>query len=66
MAGLRWAVKKFKHVIEAAPKVYIFTDHAAVTAIARQRRLTTTESLESLNLRLAKASMYLQQFELDV
>jgi hypothetical protein len=66
MAGLCWAVKKLRHMIEAAPKVYVFTDHAAVTAIARQRRLTTTESLEGLNLRLAKASVYLQQFTLDV
>ncbi|KAH5051069.1 hypothetical protein HBI81_244270 [Parastagonospora nodorum] len=66
MAGLCWAVRKLSHMIQAAPKVYVFTDHAAVTAIARQRRLTTTESLESLNLRLAKASVYLQQFSLDV
>jgi hypothetical protein len=53
-------------MIQAAPKVYAFTDHAAVTAIARQRRLATTESLECLNLRLAKASLYLQQFDIDV
>jgi len=66
MAGLCWAVKKMRHMIEASSKIYVFTDHAAVTAIARQHRLTTTESLESLNLRLAKASVYLQQFELDV
>jgi len=66
MAGLCWAVRKLSYMIQTALKVYVFTDHAAVTAIAKQRRLATTESLESLNLRLAKALIYLQQFDLDV
>jgi hypothetical protein len=66
MAGLCGAVRKLCHMVQTAPKAYVFTDHAAVTAIARQQRFTTTESLESLNLRLAKASIYLQQFSLDV
>lgn len=69
--SLRWRdyagqSRKTSHMIQAALKVYIFTDHAAVMAVSRQRRLTTTESLESLNLRLAKASVYLQQFDLDI
>lgn len=53
-------------MLEASPKVFIFTNYAAVTAIAKQQRLTTTDLLESLNLRLAKASVYLQQFNFDI
>jgi len=34
MAGLCWTVRKLSHMIQTAPKVYVFTDHAAVTAIA--------------------------------
>lgn len=66
MAGVAWAVRKAKHLVDGAPKTYIFTDHSAVTAIARQRTISNTESLNNLNLRLQRASMYLQQFDLDV
>ncbi|KAH5621114.1 hypothetical protein HBI23_240920 [Parastagonospora nodorum] len=67
MAGLTWAIRKVRHLVESAPKVYVFTDHSAVTAIARQKRLTGTASLAKMNLRLVNASMYLQQFpNLDV
>jgi hypothetical protein len=53
-------------MVQAAPKVYIFTNLTAVTAIARQRRFQTMESLENLNLRLAKVSVYPQQVGLGI
>ena len=66
MAGLVWAVRKLRHMIEAAKKTYVFTDHSAVTALARQIHLGNSVSTDRLNLRLASASAYLAQYELDV
>lgn len=67
MAGVAWAICKVRYIIEGTPKTYVFTDHSAVTAIARQKHLTGTESLAKLNLRLTNASIYIQQFpNLDV
>ncbi len=66
IAGIVWAVKKIRHMIEASehPTV-IYTDHSAAVAIVRQTSLNTT-STEKLNLRLVRASEYLQRFRLDV
>ncbi len=66
VAGLVWVVKKTRHMIEAAAKnVIIYTDHAASVGISRQSSLNTT-AVEKLNLRLIRASEYLQRFRLDV
>lgn len=43
----------------------VFTDHTAVTNIARQVKLASS-SADKLNLRLVRASQYLSQFNLDV
>lgn len=61
MSGVVWLVKKTRHIIAAAPKCYIFTDHSAVTAIANQKLLTSS-SADRLNLRLVRCAQYLQQF----
>ena len=66
IAGIVWVVKKIRHMIEAShhPTV-IHTDHSAAVSIVRQTSLNTT-STEKLNLRLIRASEYLQRFRLDV
>ena len=66
IAGLVWIVKKIRHMIEAAVKTTIFfTNHSAITSIARQISLTSSNT-DKLNLRLVRASTYLSQFDLDV
>lgn len=66
IAGLVWVVKKTRHLIEAAHRVtIIYTDHSAAIPIVRQTSLNTT-SVEKLNLRLIRASEYLQRFRIDV
>lgn len=67
MAGMVWVVRKMRHLIEstsAGPTV-IFTDHGANVGIAKQTTLSTT-STDKLNLRLVRASEYLQRFDLDI
>lgn len=67
IAGLVWVVKKIRHMIEAtrSPTTIIYTDHSAAVSIVRQTSLNTV-STEKLNLRLIRASEYLQRFRLDV
>lgn len=66
VVGLVWVVKKIRHMIEAAVHTtIIYTDHSAAVSIVRQTSLNTT-STEKLNLRLIRASKYLQRFRLDV
>ena len=62
MAGLVWAIRKTRHTLDSAPKVYVFVDHGALTAITKQVHLMDTTSTERLNLRLVRASQYLSQF----
>ncbi len=53
-------------MIEAAEcTTIVYTDHSAAVAITRQTSLNTT-STERLNLRLIRASEYLQRFRLDI
>lgn len=67
IAGLVWVVKKVRYMIEATrkPTTIIYTDHSAAVSIVRQTSLNTV-STEKLNLRLVRASEYLQRFRLDV
>ena len=53
-------------MIEAAiHTTIIYIDHSAAVAITRQTSLNTTSTVK-LNLRLIRASEYLQRFRLDV
>lgn len=53
-------------MIEAAVHtIIIYTDHSTTMSIVRQTSLNTM-STEKLNLRLIRASEYLQRFRLDV
>ena len=66
IAGIVWVVKKIRHMVEAAKDyTIIYTDHSAAVSIVRQTSLNTT-SIDKLNLRLVRASEYLQRFRLDV
>ena len=67
MAGMIWVVKKIRHLIESstAGPTTIYTDHGANVGIAKQVSLWTT-SIEKLNLRLVRASEYLQRFPLNI
>ena len=66
MAGIVWVVKKIRHLIEAsANSTIIYTDHSAAVGLVRQTSLNTT-SVEKLNLRLVRASEYLQRFRIEI
>ncbi|SMY30032.1 unnamed protein product [Zymoseptoria tritici ST99CH_1A5] len=62
MEGLMWTLKKVKHMVDAARKTIAFTDHSAVTAMAKKSHIATTVSPDRLNTRLATAAQYLSQF----
>ena len=66
LAGLVWMLHKTRHLIEASqhPTV-VYTDHGAALGIAKQVTLSTS-STDKLNLRLVRASDYIQRFRLDI
>lgn len=63
LAGIVWVLRKIRHLVESSkhPTV-IFTDHGAALGIAKQTSLTTS-STDRLNLRLVRASDYIQRFD---
>ena len=61
IAGIVWVLSKLRHMVESAPKTVVYTDHGAALAIAKQTSLTTS-STDKLNLRLVRASDYIQRF----
>ncbi|KAJ9405571.1 hypothetical protein DTO045G8_6601 [Paecilomyces variotii] len=66
VACLVWVLRKVRHIIETAQDpVIVFTDHSATLAIATQTTLTTS-STDKLNLRLVRASQYIQQFRIKL
>ena len=66
IAGLVWVLKKTRHIVEASVgKSIIYTDHGAALGIASQTTLTTS-STDKLNLRLVRASDYIQRFNLEI
>ena len=66
VAALVWTIRKVRHLVESSKrKIVVYTDHSATIDIVKQASLTTTSTLR-LNLRLIRASQYLQQFDLEV
>ncbi|KAA6411119.1 MAG: reverse transcriptase [Lasallia pustulata] len=66
MAGLVWAIKKLCHFIDSTAKlVIVYTDQSAITSIARQTTLSSSNT-NKLNNCLIRASQYLVQFNIDV
>ena len=67
IAGFVWVIKKVRHLIESSQAcVIIQTDHSAILDILQQSSITSTTSTMRMNLRLIRASQFLQQFKLDV
>ncbi len=67
LASFVWVVKKVRHIIESSKSsVIIQTNHLAIIDILQQSSITSTTSTMRLNLRLVRASQFLQQFKLDV
>ena len=66
VTGLVWTIRKIRHMVESTDHpTIVYTDHAATLGIVKQTNLNTV-SVEKLNLRLVRASEYLQRFRLDV
>ena len=66
LAGLVWMLRKTRHMVEASQHpTIVYTDHGAALGIAKQVTLSTT-STDKLNLRLVRASDYVQRFRLDI
>ena len=61
IAGIVWVLRKVRHMAESAPQTVVYTDHGAALGIAKQTTLSTS-STAKLNLRLIRASEYIQQF----
>ncbi len=67
VAGFVWVVKKVRHIIKSSKSSMIIqTDHSAILDILQQSSITSTTSTMRLNLRLVRASQFLQQFKLEV
>ncbi len=62
LAGIVWVLTKVRHMVDTAPKTIIYTDHGAALGIAKQTTLTTS-STDKMNLRLVRASDYIQRFK---
>ena len=61
---ITWTIRKVRHHIEASKiPVIFYTDHSATIAIATSLRTVATEKL---NLRLVRAAMYIQMFQVKV
>lgn len=66
LAGLVWVLRKTRHMIESAQQPpIIYTDHGAAVGISRQESLSTS-STDKLNLRLIRASEYIQRFNIII
>ncbi|KAJ5090186.1 hypothetical protein N7532_008870 [Penicillium argentinense] len=68
VACLVWVLRKIRHMVQAAPPhlpVVIYTDHSSTTPIAQSSPLRSVAS-DRLNLRLVRASQYIQQYRLRV
>ena len=61
LAGIVWVLTKVRHMVDIATKTVIYIDHGAALGIAKQTTLTTS-STDKLNLRLVRASNYIQRF----
>ena len=61
LAGIVWVLTKTRHIVKSTPHTVVFTDHGAALGLAKQTTLTTS-STAKLNLRLIRASEYIQRF----
>ena len=65
-AELIWILKKIRHLVKSTDTITIvYIDHDAALDIAKQTTLITS-SIDRFNLRLIRASNYVQRFNLDI
>ena len=64
---LIWFVRRIKHMIEIFVKssIIIYTNHFAIVFIIQQIKLSSS-SIDKLNFRLIRVSIYLSQFSLKI
>ena len=61
-----WILKKTRHIVEiSSNKTIVYIDHEFALDIANQITMTTI-SIDKFNLRLVRASNYIQRFNLDI
>lgn len=66
LADLIWILRKIRHMIESAFLLpIIYTDHGAAVDINKQESLSTSFT-NKLNLRLIRASEYIQRFNIII
>ena len=66
LAELVWVLRKIRHMIESIKSsTIVYIDHDVALKIAKQISLTTS-STDKLNLRLIRASDYVQRFSLQI
>jgi len=61
LAGIVWVLHKIRHIVESALSTIVYTDYGAALGISKQTTMTTS-STTKLNLRLVRASEYIQRF----
>lgn len=61
IAGIVWVLRKTRHMVESASRTVVYTDHGSALGIAKQTSLSTSFTAK-LNLRLIRASEYIQRF----
>ncbi len=67
IADFVWVIKKLRHLVESSrASVIIQTDHSVILDIVQQSSITSTSSTMRMNVRLVRASQFLQQFCLVV
>ena len=62
LGGIVWVLSKVRHLVETAPKTIVYTDHGAALGIAKQTTMTTSSTAKT-NLRIVRASEYVQRFQ---
>lgn len=68
VSALCWTLRKVRHLVEACPgdlPAVVYTDHSSTVGIAKATSLSSV-SLERQNLRLVRASQFIQQFRLRI
>ena len=61
VGGIVWVLGKTRHLVETAPKTIVYTDHGAALGIAKQSTMTSSSTAKT-NLRVVRASEYIQRF----
>ena len=61
LAGIIQVLGKVRHIVESTPKTIVYTNYGSALFIAKQTTLSTSSTIR-LNLRVVRASEYIQRF----